>query len=621
MVLTRLYADVYDAAGERLGAGPVPLLSASVTRGLDGVGSISLAVPGKDARAISLLQNERHVRIYQLDGGAQTARELGRGVIRKLAAGGSASDWALTGDGPDDLDALTRVSVLLGRKYSASSVSTIASSLVGLVSGWTASASGGNTTDARFDGVSVLKALLAVCEQQGLHLRAGDDPNEVEIGAFGTDAGLRLVNPRRGHAALYDNDDVALIESISVDKSSEAVCTRLFPLGAGIGEAWLTLEDATRSTPYTVQSTTGPDGQTLYYIEDSAATSAFGQITKVGKFSNIAPLSNSAADMENAANALYDIAAAWLTRHSQRQDVYSVTCRKVRTRVRPGDKVRLAYRGVVTRNGVVVDYLDIDDDFWVMSATESAGVGGATLALKLSTVDAAEQTTAKIVIGALEELQLDGVSVKPYFNRVAWVYDKLLAPLVPATVPVKLSNATQRLNRCILQIKTSPFVSTVEAINVASPHTHLWATDVGEDDGPYEWVTLGVYAPGIDSGAGGFTAIRVPMKVDGLTDFLPLSTSTENETDFVTLSYGLFMDDVTPEGIRVFIDGTDYTSALGGPWAPSGGETTITLDITAQILANPPLQGSHPVRVECTTGRGALEITVEVYETIQSIRV
>lgn len=613
----RLWADVYNAAGARLGDGPVPLRDAAVKRVLDGVGSVTVSVPGKDTRAVSLLQNEARLRIYYRPTEDGPTRELGRGVARVISAGGSGDDWSLVADGPDDLDALTRVSVLLGRKYSASSVSTIAGSLVSLVSGWSASASGGNTTDARFDGMSVFKALLGLTEQQGLHVRGGDAVNEVEVGAFGSLSPLRLVNVGQLKREAYANDEIALIERISVEKNSEAVCTRLFPLGAGIGEAWLTLEDASRSSPYTVGSLTGPDGSTQYYLEDSAATSAFGQITKVGKFSEIAPLSNSAADMENAANALYDISAAWLARYSQRQDVYSVTVRKVRTLVRPGDKVRLVYKGVVTRDGLVVNYLDIDTELWVLEVEERVGVEGAALDLRLGTVDAAERDAERIVIGALEELMVEGVSVKPYFNRVAWVYDKLLAPLYPATVPVKLSNATQKLNRCLLQIKTSPFLSTVEAVNVSAEHDHDVFVDIGTETGPYTWQPVGVWSPGADQ----YVPALIPMMVDGLSDWLPLVTEAENTDDFVALVYGLSEDVETPEGIRVFIDGTDYTSALGGPWAPSGGDTTINLDITAQILANPPLQGSHPIRIECTTGRGALEITVEVYEQIQSIRV
>lgn len=614
--MTTLWADVYDASGARLGEGPVALADASVTRVLDGVGSISLSVPGTDARAVSLLQNEARVRIYYRASDDGPTRELGRGVVRRLRASGATSDFSIIGDGPDDLDALTRKSTLLGRTYSAKTVSQIATGLVGLVSGWTASASGGNTTDARFDGLSVFKALLALAEQQGLHVRGGDDAQEVEVGAFGTSSGLRLVNADRLMHAAYASDEVALVEDIRVEKDSAAVCTRLYPIGAGIGEAWVTLQHATRSSPYTVQSTVGPDGSTQYYLEDAAGVSAFGVIEKVGRFANIAPLSNSAADLENAANALYDIAAAWLTRYSQRQDVYTATARKVRSLVRPGDLVRLVYRGVVTRDGEVVNYLDIDADLWVMEATERVGVEGAALDVTLSTVDRHALDTASIVIGALEELQIDGVSVKPYFNRTNWVYARLIDPLFYATVPVEIDYATQRLNSCKVTFVTGPFISTSLSQLVGAAHEHpIFFGDAENPDAPFTWQSLGVWNPNLEEYVYMLALVSVDM------DNYTLATEPIDDPDFFTVAYGLQADDQTPTGISIFIDGVDCTTALGGPWAPSGGPVEVTLDITEYILDNPPLQQEHSIQLRCTTGQGEVEFRVQVYETIQSIRV
>lgn len=618
-MVVRLWADVYDASGNRLGDGPVALRDASIKRVLDGVGSVAVTVPGTDARAISLLVNENRIRIYYRPTDAAATRELGRGIVRVITAQGTTSDFSISADGPDDLDELTRRSTLLGRKFSGQTTSAIVNSLTALVSGWSASTSGGNTTDARFDGLSVWKALLGLAAQQGLHVRSGSSARTIEVGAFGGAATLRLVNPMQAMRALDGNDDVALIESIAVEKNSEAVATRLYPLGAGIGEAWLTLEDATRSSPYTVQSTTGPDGSTQYYLQDTAGAALYGTIEKVGKFSSIAPLSNSAADMENAANALYDISAAWLQRFSQRQDVYSVTCRKVRQLVRPGDKVRLVYNGVIERDGLVVNYLDVDADMWVLEVTERVGVEGGVLDLKLATVDRHELDAAQIVIGTLEELQIDGVSVKPYFNRVDWVYSRLIDPFNYATVPVKLTNATQRLNRCLLRFKTQSFVATSSPTLLASGDGGVFK-DVGDTSEAFTWQPVGIWSPGADNGVddpGLYVTALLPLAVDGLTGWLPLG-SIDN---FLTLQYFLQGDTQTPTGIHLYIDGVDETSGLGGPWAPSGGAVTVDLDITDIIVANPPLQQEHTVQLRCTSGQGEVEFTIEIYETIQSIRV
>ncbi|MCK6578121.1 MAG: hypothetical protein L6Q98_08470, partial [Anaerolineae bacterium] len=434
----RVWADVYSAAGARQGAGPVALKAAGVTRVLDGVGTIRLSAPGTDARARALLVNENHVRIYTQATDDAAVREMGRGVIRKVRASGSPTDWSLDVEGPDDLDGLTRVSTKLLRKYSAETTGDIVDDLVALVSGWSATTTGGNTTDARFDAVSVLKAILGLCEQQGLHLRAGTSNKTIEVGAFGSDAGLRLVNPAQIMPGMEAQDGLAFIETITVEQDSEPVCTRLYPLGSGIGEAWLTLLNATRNTPYTRQ-VVNVNGIDQHFLEDFAAVAQYGVIEKMGKF-NIAPLSNSAADVENAANALYDQAAAWLTRYCQRLDSYQVTAKKVRATIRPGDKVRLVYNGVVTRDGEVVHFLDVDDDFWVMECTERVGVEGAALDLTLASVDRHAQDAARVVIGSLETLSIDSVTVKPYFNNGApLVYNRVIDATTPAIVPVRFT--------------------------------------------------------------------------------------------------------------------------------------------------------------------------------------
>lgn len=609
--MMRLWCDVYDGSGARLGDGPIPLRSCAVTKNLDGVGSISITVPMSDARALDLLQHERRVRIYSF--ADEQVRELGRGILRKRLFSGSGSSFSVTWDGPDDLDALTKKSTLLGRKYSNSSVNTIASSLTGLV-GWSASGSGGNNTDARFDGVSVWKALLALAEGQGLHVRGGSSANSVEIGAFGTTSGIRLINPVQMSAALYANDDVAVIEAINIEQSSEAVATRIYPMGSGIGEALLTLEKCTRTSPYTVQSLTGPDGSTQYYLEDAAGVAAFGVIEKFGKFREIAPLSNSGGDMQNAANALYDISAAWLTRYSKRQDVYSVTCRKVRKSIRPGDKVRLAYKGVIERDGVIVDYLDVDADLWVIDVTERAGVEGEALDLTLATIDQQQQNAADVVIGAMEEITLDGVTVKPYFNRTNWVYSRLMrgATEVHGNIPVRLTNATQRLVRCVLKVRSQQFISTVAPQVMIQPHRHSVFNSTAQDNTTFYWRAFNIY----DNVSDATVKALLPVSSEA---GLVLQSGVENVEDLAGLNWGVYLDDNTLSGIGVWVNGVDCTVALGGPFMPSGGLGTFEIDITPHITG--VLQQEHTVQFRAAGGQGELEVMVEVYEVIQSIRV
>jgi hypothetical protein len=609
----RLWADVYNAAGARLGDGPVMLTSAAVTRVLDGIGTIRFSVPGMDARARALLTAERRVQVWFQPHDDAPPRLIGRGIIRQVRASGTPLDWSLDVEGPDDLDALARVSTKLGRRYSQQTVSAIAADLVGMVSGWSVSATGGEVTDARFDGLSVWRALLSLVEAQGLHVRAGATANTVEIGAFGAAAGLRLVGAMAAPPAIDAADELALIETIALEQSTEAVCNRLFPIGAGIGEAWLTIFRSDRNLPYTRQ-VVNVNGIDQHFLEDFASIAQYGLIEKMGRFGDIAPLSNSLADQENAANALYDAAAAWLTRYSQRQDVYRVTARKARTTVRPGDTVRLAYHGVTEHDGQVASFIDVDADLYVMEVTERVGLEGGAVDLVLASVDRHPEDAGRIVIGALEELAIDGVTVKPYFNRTSWVYDRVIDPFYPARIPVVLTNATQRLNRCLVRVKTRPFISTARAAVNNATHRHS-VLQSGDGVGPYHYRDVILY----DAASGSPFRALLPVSIESAA-FLA-QTAIETDEDFITLSYGLQQDTQTPAGLRLFVNEVDRTAALGGPWLPSGGAGEFTVDVTAWIEGVVPLQQEHQVEVRCTSGQGEVEISIEVYETIQAIAV
>ena len=60
----QIWLEIFDAVGNRIGPGTVQLLTASVERRLDGIGSIGFAVPSTDQRVVEHLTNERRVIIF-----------------------------------------------------------------------------------------------------------------------------------------------------------------------------------------------------------------------------------------------------------------------------------------------------------------------------------------------------------------------------------------------------------------------------------------------------------------------------------------------------------------------------------------------------------------------------
>jgi hypothetical protein len=82
------------------------------------------------------------------------------------------------------------------------------------------------------------------------------------------------------------------------------------------------------------------------------------------------------------------------------------------------------------------------------------------------------------------------------------------------------------------------------------------------------------------------------------------------------IDYGITDDSETPDTIRVYINGSDKTTELGGPWNVSGGTTEFNIEIS-DILKSGTLQQKHTVDFRCDSGQGELEVEV-VMTTQQS---
>lgn len=663
----RLWADVHNAVGTRLGAGPVALLNAEVTRVLDGAGTVKGEALGTDERARELLRNEQRWRVYWLADEAVQTREVGRGIIRNVGVAGSSAAWRLSVDGPDALDELRRVNTLLGRTYPAVTFGALINDLVALA-GWTAhvdAAISGKALAVRFDGESVLKAIRTLCQQQGVHMRYGGG-NLIEVGAFGQSSGMRLVQAEYAPVELYGNDEVMLIESLSVNTDSENLCNWIVPVGGGEGESTLSLQYATQNTPYEVR-VSHETGKPVYYLADDASVTQYGRIQKVLAFKSIAPISNSDADLMAAANQLYDAASAYLARHSQPLVTYSVQAKKGRVTLRPGDKIRLTYRGLVLRDdGTPYTYLDIDQDVWIMRVSERVG-DGSSVSLELASVDRQAESGVTLVANALESIQVRDLRVQPYPCLATYVYRREIAPTFNADIPIDITNGVLYLNQCRVRIKTRPFRATsraessdevvtsaggavvtttasggasAETSSAGGDHRHLMfqvsATGQGQSlSGSYQfrhatfadsvggpivtglWLaTTGpfdVYTYGA-SGNHSHT-LNIPAHTHSIS--LPAHTHTVPP---LTVLYGIQDDTQTPQGVRVAINGVDATTALGGPWASAGGEIEEWLDITSYLTsASGGLRQQHRLTVSCDGGQGEVEATVELRLTVQSI--
>lgn len=400
--MRRLWAEVYTAGGVKTGYGHIQLTGASVTRLLDGAGSVSIDVPGTDLRARELLTSQRRVYVYQGDE-SLPPRLVGQGIVSKLGKAQNTGGWTLNVDGPDVLAELKDYNTLLNRQYDGEALEDVIESLAGLA-GWTATVEASDVTlYDRYDGVSVLKALQTIQKNNGLHLRLGDTVRSLEFGAFGADCGVTILNVDTGGA---DDDHMAIIESISVVEDSEKLYNWILPIGSGEGEAAITLAKSTRSF---VKSMAGADGRTIYYVSDAESIATYGLKQRVVQFKDIAPLTNSEASKIEAANALADAAYADLHWNKLPQKTYSVTLRKCRVTLKPGDTVRLIYNGIMRfDNGS--DFRELPDEridarFTITKVTERLTPDTAAVQLEISNIDRVRRDEASTLIQSVEAIE------------------------------------------------------------------------------------------------------------------------------------------------------------------------------------------------------------------------
>lgn len=632
----RIWADVYDPTGvTKQGVGDIQPASVTVRRVLDGPGTVSITLPGTDSRAIDLLQPKSVVRVY-VDGlkASDTAREVGAFVVDAIPEG-DGSSRSLRASGSDLLSLLNNKLVGLGRAYSNQSVTTIVTALAALA-GWTVDAETGlasDLTSVRYEAASTLKAIQKTLDYKGYHLRIDTGTNnQIQIGAFGDDNGLRVENVAHAPIDLYNNDDLLLIERLDIVTESNDLVNAILPLGAGSGDAALTLEKSTRGRMVTQ---TGGDGRNEYWLEDATSIATYGRIERRMDIKDIGPISNSASDVINAANALDDAAYAELQRRKNPRHAYGLTARKINATIQPGDQITLNYNGVVrdTLGNEVVRA--VRGAFWVLSVTERWGVEGGAVDLEIADVDTYDAGVAGTVVGAIDAITVQGVAVQPYPAAFSYVYVRQMSSSFTAKVPIYISNAMLDVTRCTVRFSTRPFRSNVAG---AASGGAAVAGSTSEGGGDHNHRVLAV------TGISGFPGTTLRPYLGRNSDggaFLYTKLESNSESDLWTeassgahshsfslsipahthaMNYGIFDDSTYPQVISLAVNGTDRTVALGGTWAASNAAIEQSVEISDYLKAG-TLQQKHELEFSCTAGQGEVEVIVEVYGIIQNIAV
>jgi hypothetical protein len=443
----RLWADVYEADGTPLGL--VNLVSAEINRELDAAGDMQLQAVGSD-EASRLLAVRRRVRVWWLSP-ARGRELLAEGVLiqRQMTLGAEGRQLMWTA--ADSLDELRNANTFRGRVYEDAEIDAVVDDLLSLAPGWVADTdldgALATTTSRRFDGQNVLAALRTVAQGVGLHLRL-KTPRRLQVGKFGQSDGVVVTNLRQMGPGTISNRRLALLEALTIVEDGFELVNVIEPVW-GSGSAVITLRNSTRTAPYTIMPVTQADGFTGFRLEDAASIAQYGRVERVVAMQD-APLANEAT---RAANVLYDWATAWLERRREPVRTYAVTVVKPDWPVLPGDKVRLRYKGeVVSQRGLYVADDDIDEEFFVIRASEIYDGTGARAMWEISSVDLEATQAANLLADALLAMEATQAGQKLTATALQNSATESLNPSTPFEVDLPTQAGIVEMGALLLRV-------------------------------------------------------------------------------------------------------------------------------------------------------------------------
>jgi hypothetical protein len=432
------------------------------TARMDRAGAMEFAIPAGDAKA-DLVQPLYVARCYALLGG--TWQQIAAGIIerieRKIDAAGNV---LIVASGPDLLGELVpRIPLYSFSWINSGAGVTLTSALATLsfnAGSWTFTLSGTAPQETVYGEPvldPILSTMVSLARRTYTHFYAVPGERTAIFTPDWTASGVRAVQAAGDLAA----ETCAITALTQIDDAGEVV-SEIYPFGSGNAEARLTIAAKTRTVPagYAVRS--GGKGASIY---SDAAENTYGAQLRVAvrQWKDISPLSSTTADMQTAANALFDEGLLWLQQHEQPQRFYQIDVAGAAAILRPLQTLRVVYRDL--DQGI-----DIDEDLLILEATTEADADGvATVGLTVATVDRYPDSDVGEVVGRLAQAQL--YATQPQFNANSYVlpYSKNVDQTETANFRFRFDTEVWQLTRCTFDFQLLPLESTVKTVGSSSP--------------------------------------------------------------------------------------------------------------------------------------------------------
>ena len=436
---------------------------------LNRAGTFSFTMPLSDPKS-DLIQGKRTAMGYLVIDGVR--RFIGGGVIdeRQVRVETGRNGFELSVGGDNLLRELTNRSVGFLRldDGAGGGITTALAEIMSFAStGWSFDTVNGYDTTGvdvygSFAGELVLDAFIKVAEKFGQHFRLGEDRKLVWLRATTPSSGVRALQSLSPEAEGDAN--VCLIRSFAQIKKTFDLVTRVYPFGAGNGNARLTMLASTVTEPsgYTLDKTNN-------YLEIDAGTAQYGLIERYVAFKDVRPISNTTPDVQSAADALFTAAKTYLDQNSTEQTTYDLDVVGLNKIIYPGETIHVSYRDY--SDGYKA--LDVNSDLVILETTTE--------------ISDADVRTVNCKVSNIAKWNVDDdanlVSQQIGESRVFESHDQLSASVDTLTYRDEMDNthgASMRfwlgdeyasIQRAVLRFQIQPLRSTVKSVAGSSTST------------------------------------------------------------------------------------------------------------------------------------------------------
>jgi len=652
--MSQFRIDVYNAAGVKQNAHTHAVSNVRITDRINQIGECEFALPAVVAKQLSVARGVKYKLYHEVLGLLSTYTHYDDST--------DADQRNVTIKAYDQLVELANTSIGFTKSFNNVTVAALLSGQLVLIGRTVTYEPGFDSSQVlpslEFQGESFLRALDVVRQYvRGYFRRQGD--LEIRFGGFNaTTPTVRLMSPA---LAFAESGDYASITALRRERHGTGVVNKVFSFGAGVGETVVDLSYSTRTTPYTIQSSGYFSGGLVYYLSDAASLAAYGTSDRVLSFTEVRPITNSAADLTNAANAVYDLSAAYLQKYKDPFDVYSLSCINLPLTAKVGDLVRVDFHGIAELESGTVAWLTLDNQrFFITEITRDFGESGnPTAQLTVS-------SNGEEIVGTTEvftSLMADVGSLKLRTQPTMTYYTKSsptlpIDPTRPVDMTFYIGSEMLAINEMKVEFTLMPLrsftnVTGASTLNTTSTQPTSTATSAAlsndaaggtaTDTAPRSIThRVGVVSTGPtgsqlywDGGTTGFNTAALNGYVNTSTEAHSHDFSHHHSVDVPahahsmahlhSLSFGITDDVLNPSLVSVTVNGVAVGNIINAATGvnvgvSASGPGLFIVDILATLLAQGDFRNkTHTVRFSAFAQQGQIFAQLLSRVTIQPI--